>query len=171
MEDELNSGAALPQDKAELLARIQQEWSALMQLVQKLTPQQLVKPGSGGWSAKDNLAHLTAWEQFMLRHYLGNEPPHEVLQVEAATFARLDEDGQNDLLYQRHKARPLEAVLDELEESHQQVLSTLEQLTFADLLKPRFEAEETGPVLARVVGNTYEHYREHRQAIAAMIGD
>jgi len=47
----------LPRDKAELTNRIQREWSALLRAVENLSDEQMTRPGPGGWSAKDNLAH------------------------------------------------------------------------------------------------------------------
>jgi len=47
----------LPRDKAELMNRIQREWSALLRTIENLSDEQMTRPGPGGWSAKDNLAH------------------------------------------------------------------------------------------------------------------
>ncbi len=50
----------LPKSKAEVMARIDREWSALMDVVEQLSPEQMVTPDEGGWTPKDNLAHLTS---------------------------------------------------------------------------------------------------------------
>ena len=155
-----------PTDKADLLARIYDEWQALMQAVEKLTPEQMSVPRSGGWSVKDNLAHLADWEQFLLSHHLGGRPAYEVMQIDAATYKSLDEDGINAVLYERNKERSVEEVLARSRQIHDQVETTLKEMSFADLLRQRFDDDpEKRPVLAWVIGNTYEHYREHRQNI------
>lgn len=155
-----------PADKQDLLERIQQEWSRLLETVEQLNPEQVTRPGAGGWSVKDNLAHLAAWEQVMLRSYLGDEPANELFEMDAAEFARLDEDGENAVLFERDKDIPPEEVLRGLKQSHAEVIGTLEKTPFDDLLQVRYPDDpEQRPMLDWVIGNTYEHYREHRRYI------
>ena len=162
---------ARPKDRAELLDRIEREWSALLQTVGKLSPEQMTTPDAGEWSPKDNLAHLTAWEQFMLHHYLEGQPPHQVMQIDQAAFERLDEDALNAVLFERNRHRTVEDVLGDLQRSHAQVLAALEHMTFADLKRQRFLDDPQGrPLLDWVIGNTNEHYREHRRVIEAALG-
>ena len=156
----------MPKDKADLLARIHKEWTALRDLIDSLTPKQMSEAVPGSWSVKDHLVHLTAWEQFLLRYYLGHEPAHIVMGVDAEKFEHLDEDGLNALIYERSQDRTLEDVLDSFTQSHQQVLDVLELVTFADLMKPRYADDpEADPLINWVIGNTYDHYQEHRQTI------
>ena len=163
---------SVPKDKADLLARIQREWSALLQTIDKLSPAQMSTPGAGGWSVKDNLAHLTAWEQFLLHYHLHGQPAHEVMDLDAASFERLDEDGLNAVLYERHKDRSVEAALTDLRHTHDEVVLTLEQMKFADLLQPRYaDDRQRRAVLGWVIDNTYKHYQEHRQTIQTMFED
>ena len=163
---------SIPKDKTDLIERIDREWSALLDTVDKLSDEQMTKPDAGGWSPKDNLAHLTAWEQIMLRYHLQGEPPHQVLQVDEATFERLDTDGLNAVLFERNRDRSVQDVLGDLHRSHAQVLATLEQVTLADLMRPRFSDDpQRRPVMDWVIGNTYEHYQEHRRVIQAIVGE
>lgn len=156
----------MPKDKAELLARIDREWTALRELIDSLSPKQMSEAIPGSWSVKDHLVHLSTWEQFLLRYHLGQEPPHIVMGIEAETFESLDEDGLNALIYERSQDRPLEDVLDSFTQSHSQVLDALEPVTFADLMKPRYADDpDARPLINWVIGNTYDHYREHRQTI------
>ncbi len=53
---------AIPQDKADLLARIHRERSALKQTISRLSEREMITPGPEGWSAKDHLAHIVAWD-------------------------------------------------------------------------------------------------------------
>jgi len=163
--------SSVPQNKTELMERIQREWAALEQAISQLSDKQMSLPGTGGWSVKDNLAHVTAWEQFMLLSYLQGRPDYEVMPVDEATLRALDINGLNEVLYQRNKDRPTSAVLVGLRRSHKQVLAALEQMPFANLLKPLYADDpEARLVIGEVIGNTYEHYREHRAAIQAIIG-
>ena len=170
-EDTHEAAPLLPKDKADLLARIQREWSALMRTIEALSPEQMTTPGAGGWSVKDNLAHLAAWEQFMLRHHLQGEPPHQVMQIDEAAFGGQDENGLNAVLYERNKNRSAADILDGLKRSHAQIQAALERMPFTDLMKPRYADDpKQRPVIAWVIGNTYDHYREHRRAIEAIVG-
>ena len=159
----------IPQDKAELIARISDEWKALLQTIEKITPNQMTIPDVGGWSPKDNLAHLAAWERFMLRRYLQGQLPHQAMQIDEATLEHLDEDGINQILFERNSLRRLDDVVQELQQTHVELLDTLEQMTFADLMQPNAEDTQRRPVIIWVMGNTYQHYQEHRQSIQAFI--
>ena len=64
----------LPKSKAELMSLIGREWSALMDVVVQLSPAQMLTPDEGGWSPKDNLAHLTEWMNILVGYYLDHRP-------------------------------------------------------------------------------------------------
>ncbi len=51
----------MPGDKAELMSAMKREWKLLIDVAEKLSDEQMTKPDSGGWSPKDNLAHLAEW--------------------------------------------------------------------------------------------------------------
>lgn len=160
METENNPG--LPQSKADLLNRVEQAWKALQTTLQGLTEAQMTRPDPGGWSIKDNLAHLIAWEEFMRLNHLQGQPPHVVLQIDETQFKQLDENGLNAVLYQRSKDQSVADVLAGLQRSHAQVVADLEQWSYEDLMEPHYADDpEANPLMNWVVGNTYEHYQEH----------
>lgn len=141
-----------------------------MQMSAELSDEQMSVPDAGGWSIKDNLAHLTAWEQFMLRHYIQKHPAHEAMQVDAATMEQADEDGLNAIIFERNRKRPVADVLADLRRSHQQVVATLEQMSFDEMMQPlRADDPEKRPLIGWIIGNTYDHYREHGRAIQALL--
>jgi uncharacterized protein (TIGR03083 family) len=156
----------LPPDKAELMRRIHHEWAALERVIESLNDEQMTVPDAGGWSIKDNLAHLTVWETFMRLHYLQNLPAHEVLDIDEEVFKRGDEDEMNDIFLQRSKDRSVSDVLSELRQTHEQVLADLAQVPFTDLMKQYYPDDpEARPLLCWVIYNTYDHYQEHRLTI------
>ena len=169
-ENNVPADSSLPGDKTALFDRIEREWSALQTAIAQLSPQQMSVLDEGGWSIKDNLAHLTAWEQFMQLYHLQNQPPHEVLQIDKTTFETLDEAGINEILRSRNEARSVAEVLTDAERVHAQVLADLAQISFEELMQPRYADDpEAGPRINWVIGNTYEHYQEHRAAIQKLI--
>jgi hypothetical protein len=159
-----------PNNTVKLLQVIQAEWSALKKVVKTLSLEQMVKPDAGGWSPKDNLSHISHWERFMLLHYLGNVSEADAKGIDAETLKGLDEDGENDILFKRNRNRSVEDVLKELDEVHEQVISTLKTTPFSRLLEPvpSRDAQQYS-VLVFVIGNTSAHYAEHRATIEKVL--
>ena len=165
-----NDSSSLPKDKADLVGRIQNEWEALDRLVSQLSEEQLNIRDSGGWSIKDNLAHLASWEQFMLLCYLQKRPANESMQIDEKTYAGLDETGINDIIFRRNKDRSTADVLKWFHDSHRQVLAYLEKTSFQELMKPLEMDDPKGrPTILWVIGNTYNHYSEHKATIQKLI--
>jgi hypothetical protein len=160
----------LPQNTSDLLSQIEPEWSELLKVVDRLTPTQMITPDSGGWSPKDNLAHLAAWMNFMRECYLDKKPAHEAMGIEAATYGKLDETGINAVLFERNRGRTVSDVLEGLKLSYKEVVETLKKMPFTDLMKPlRDNDPEKQPVIQWVLGNTSEHFVEHRATIEKVI--
>src|SRR4051812_32121606 len=98
-----------PTSKAELLAHIQTSYEEFEALIAGLSEEQMTTPSvNGTWSAKDNLSHLTAWQDYQSSRQegilSGNETPDP---VPGAT----NEDEQNEFYYQKFKDQPLPEVL------------------------------------------------------------
>ncbi len=155
-----------PQNTAELLSTIEQEWNELMRVVDRLTPQQMTTPDAGGWSPKDNLAHLAAWMRYMKDAYLYKMPAHEAMGIEAEKLRGLDENGINAVLFERNRNRSATDVVDGLKSTYADVLQTLKVFPFPDLMKPlRPSGPDKRLVIDSVLDNTSKHFREHRLTI------
>jgi hypothetical protein len=62
----------VPGSKADLMSAIRREWKSLMDVVAKLDVQQkMTTPDEGGWSPKDNLAHLAEWMNLLMGYHIG----------------------------------------------------------------------------------------------------
>ncbi len=125
-----------PQSTGELLGAIEQEWNELMRVVDRLTPKQMTSPDAGGWSPKDNLAHLAAWMRYMKDAYLYKRPAHEAMDIEEGKLRGLDENGINAVLFERNRNRTASDVLEGLKSAYAEVVQTLKGYPFADLMKP-----------------------------------
>jgi hypothetical protein len=153
----------LPKNLDELLTMIEREWDALMQTVNRLTPDQMMTPDSGGWSPKDNLAHLSTWMNFMLKSQLGDMPAYLVLGIDEQKLKELDEDGENAIIFERNRKRATDDVLNELKGTYGETIQTLKAIDFQNLMKPvRRNTPQPPLVIALVLGNTSEHFAEHR---------
>ena len=156
----------LPKNKAELISQIEREWSALMDVVKQLSPEQMITPDEGGWSPKDNLAHLTEWMNILLGYYFDHRPSHEVVGVDPEVTADWDFQVMNEVMFERDRNQPVAKVLDELKSTYNRVCDRLVGTTFEDLTKPIFQDDPTKrPLLIGVIGNTSEHFAEHRETI------
>ena len=159
-----------PKSKTELLSLIEREWSALMDVVKQLSFEQMLTPDAGGWSPKDNLAHLTAWMNNMLGYHIDRRPAHEVAGVTPEVAADWDFNVMNAIYFERFRHQPIEQVLDELEQTYAKAHARLESIPFEDLMKPRHDDDpEKRPLLLWVLGDTSEHFEEHRETIEKML--
>ncbi|HMA08630.1 MAG TPA: ClbS/DfsB family four-helix bundle protein [Ramlibacter sp.] len=157
---------ARPTNTAQLLALIDAEWQPLLQLAARLTPDQMTRPDAGGWSPKDNLAHLAAWMRYMMRAYVHKMPGHEAMGIEAGKWKQLDENGINAVLFERNRDLTPAQVLEMLRSTYADVTADLRTVPFDDLLRPLREGPNgTLSVLDLVIGNTVEHFLEHRRNI------
>lgn len=158
----------------ELRERIAAGWEPLNALVRGLPDDSLLRADETGWSVRDYLAHLTAWERSLLGLLQGRS------RLEAMGLAtgsqRWDTDDINArVLELGRRQQPTEVVLA-FTETHRLLMSTLAQLTREDLLRP-YSSYRPGafpgtgePVIGWVLGNTMGHYAEHLPAIARLAG-
>lgn len=164
------SRTILPHNESELLADIDREWSSLMHVVDQLTPEQMTRPDAGGWSPKDNLAHLTEWMKILLGYHMDKRPSSEVVGVAPEVTRDWDMDVINKVLFERNRLRTSGNVLDELKHVHAEVTARLKAAPFDELLKPRYADDpEKQPLLNWVLGNTAAHFAEHRVNIEKLL--
>ncbi|MFT3890362.1 MAG: ClbS/DfsB family four-helix bundle protein [Anaerolineales bacterium] len=160
----------VPGDKKELLSAIEREWKLLMDVIAKLNATQMIAPDAGGWSPKDNLAHLSEWMNSLMGFHIDRRPAHEVMRLPEEATQGWDMEVINPLLFERNKNRSTEEVLDELKRTYLKLYNKLEAMSFEDLLKPRHTDDpEKRPLLLWVLGDTTEHFSEHRQTIEKML--
>jgi hypothetical protein len=152
------------ESKEELLRRIREARAALEETLLPLDEAQMVAPLlDDGSSAKDTMAHISEWEQLMVRwieESLRGETPQR--PVEADDWV----DELNAQLYAENKDKPLDAVQRIFSASYEQVLPAVEALSTEELFDPdHFAWREGHPLWHLVGGNTFWHYDEHREAI------
>ena len=161
--------------KAVLVERIDESWGAIWGVIGAADEDALTRPGEGGWSVKDHLAHLAAWERSLVA----------LLSGEDRTIAAIGGGGDklgsaideiNDAIYRRWQSRPLGDVLADLRLGHERLLAVVDPLTDDDLLRsyasyqPNDPAAPADPVVGWVVGNTVGHFDEHLATIRGLLG-
>jgi hypothetical protein len=156
----------VPGSKADLISAIKREWKLLMDVVSKLDEQKMTAPDEGGWSPKDNLAHLAEWMDALMGHHMDKRPSHEVFGVSEEVTRGWDMEVINPVLFARNKDRSMEDVLSHVQQVYEKLLAKLDAMSFDDLLKPRHgDDPEKRPLLMWVLGDTTEHFAEHREMI------
>jgi len=156
--------------KQDMLDLIHNEWQALKAVLDQVGPERMVRPGvESSWSVKDILAHISAWEKLMiqwLEETLRGETPQRPSPGESWD----DLDIFNEQLYQNNKDKKRDDVLQEFAEVHQKAVKIVEAMKESDLFDPdRFAWREGDPIWHLVAGNTWMHYKEHREVISSWI--
>jgi hypothetical protein len=147
--------------KSELLANIRRERAMLDALVSSLSEAEMIAPElDAGWSVKDALAHISAWERLCLRWIREG-------RREEGPFTQASIDAFNDGIYEGHRVHTLGDVLAESRESYAALVAMVEALT-DDLDAP--PAWAPGRPLGEIISsNADEHYREHIGQIEAWL--
>jgi hypothetical protein len=162
--------------KQELLAAIDRNWAQLTAALDRLAPADFTAHQDGhGWTVKDHIVHLAAWERSAI-YLLRGQPRHTGLGVAEAIYLSRDEDVINAAVAEANKHISAEAALAELRAVHTELLSVLAPLDDADLRRRYrdYLPDEPGegdspPVLNVVYGNSAHHYAEHLPWIEALL--
>ena len=140
-----------------LLADTQKGYSDFEQLLSQLTTEQILAPsGNDGWSVKDTIAHLVAWQQRTINVLQAVRDKRELPDP----TPNMNEDEINALFYQQYNSLPLAKALADLHAVQQQTISTLQSMSEEDLNKPIAWLNNRA-VVGWVIGNNFDHYREH----------
>ncbi len=164
-----------PTTKAELLHNLEQEWADFHAYIRSLTPEQLTQPrDAAGWSAKDHLIHLALWQDGVsaLLERKG-ETRAAAMGLDAAEWGR-EMDEVNAIMQRMHRDLPLDDALARLQGAHERMHRIITALPEAALFLPYTDYDPSmprdNPILDWIVGDSYEHYAEHRPWIAAIVG-
>ena len=161
----------IPGSKAELMSAIKREWKLLMEVVAQLEAANKISvQDEGGWSPKDNLAHLAEWMNALMGYHMDKRPAEEVMGLTKEQAEGWDMEIINPVLFERNKNRSSADVMDHLKQTYEKLLAKLDAMSFEDLLKPRHADDpEKRPLLLWVLGDTTEHFFEHRETIEKML--
>src|SRR5690349_18830644 len=156
----------VPKSKAELMSEIEKEWKLLLGVAEGLTDAQMTAPDEGGWSPKDNLAHLSEWMRALNGYHLDRRPSHEAMNLPEDVTKDWDMEVINPVLFKRNKDRSRTEVMDDLKATYQATYDKLNAMSWDQLMAPRHaEDPEKRPVLLWILGDTTSHFHEHRETI------
>jgi hypothetical protein len=141
--------------KDELLAAIKRDRATLESLMARVGDGRMLEPAlEGGWSVKDALAHITAWEQRCMgwiRENGADKPP---------SFTEEGINAYNAEVYEANKDRALQEIVAESKRSFGEMVEAVAGL--ADDVVTAPPAWAPAIPLDRIIdANSAEHYREH----------
>ena len=117
-----------------------------------------------GWSVKDLLSHINAWEAELVK-LLWSLRQGKRTNTEQISDSSIDE--RNEAWRQLYQDRPILAVLGDYEAVRKQTIRRLQEFTDQELSDPKtFTSLKGVPLWKWVAEDSFEHEAEHRQQIA-----
>jgi hypothetical protein len=147
-------------NKQHILKQLEIERSVFEALIAQIHPAHLETIlVQNNWTTKDILAHITAWEQELLRWLAmadRGDPPDIPAPGTWANYI----DQFNARNYQENRKRPLKEVREDFARVHLQLRNALESLP-EDPHDPSWSVWYGGVPPWRLIATFYEHYQEH----------
>src|SRR6266699_4214024 len=142
-------------DKQQLLKQLEKAWRTIEESYAGLSDSQLTEPGvMDNWSVKDILAHVTTWEEEVLKYLplilTGGKPPRYIQSGGIDAF--------NAQMAEQKRGLALSEVLRQLDETHRRLLDYIRSVPAEPFTREtRFRH--------RLRLDTYSHYPQHAKAI------
>ena len=154
--------AELP--RADLMARFRADMARLLAAVSRIPEERRGQVIRDGWTAKEVLAHIAAWDREVARGL------DELLAGRRPAFVSYREDEFNAQTAQASRGKSLTDVLAEVQDAHEQLISRVERLTDDQWRQPSpYQWSDQAPMtIASLFGYTYKgetHYAGHAAEI------
>ncbi|MEZ4519502.1 MAG: ClbS/DfsB family four-helix bundle protein [Chloroflexota bacterium] len=154
--------------KAELLAEIDTAWAALNEALDNLPPERMTSPTDEvGWSVKDHVSHLAAWDTWAV-YLLQGKPGWEGLGIDEAVYKQGNDDATNAAIYPLHAGKSPAKTRADLLAAHDELMALIAPMDDAVMagpyraLRPGEPADRVLPSTGNILyGTTAEHYTEH----------
>lgn len=144
-------------DKALLLDLIALEYAFYQRTLALVPETRIDEVWYGIWSIKDIVAHLAAWER-LLMEWIDKAQRGESFTIPS----EVDIDSINAEFYAQDKDRPYDAICQQAQATHQQLIEVLTALPEEFAFTPGRVPPMGKAALWRLIApNTYEHYEEH----------
>ena len=169
-----------PESKTELLERMRarrEEWDAL---IAQIPDSARTEPAlAGGWSVKDLIAHVAAYENWTAAQIRaaneGRAPTdRELYGVEEMPDdpEGWDLDRQNAAIYARYKETPLADVMTFSSQAFADLVAAVEAVSDEDITRTGAQTWTDNSTLLEVIpGQCYAHYGQHADDLKSISGD
>ncbi|TAK63259.1 MAG: ClbS/DfsB family four-helix bundle protein [Dehalococcoidia bacterium] len=111
----------MPEDRDGLLQHFRDMRAELLAAIEGLSDDQVSDPSLDGWSVKDHLLHLAAWDELRAAEVARISAGH----ASAWRLSGEQEDAYNALIYARRRDLSARQARWELEASHRQLLDAI----------------------------------------------
>lgn len=160
-------------NKTQLMTSLQQEFDRWEDLLARLAVGQITAaPDDGGFSIKDTMAHLHAWQQISnarleaaLHH---REPDYPAWLGGLYPDAEEHLETINSGVYQTYRDQSWVDVHRVWHDGFRRLLALAEAIPEEDLMEPGKYAWLAGDPLSAVLLGTLEHHEEHWDALLAL---
>jgi hypothetical protein len=158
-------------NRDELPDSIRRDRATLDALIGSLSEAQLAaRESNAGWSAKDYLSHVAAWERMIVAHVRDGSDA-QIAGMDPAAYATATLDELNDRLYRRSCDWGVAETLGEFAEAHRAIVSFIAEMPEERLATSYWDDDPSArTVLDKIAGDTYLHYREHAGWISELVG-
>ena len=142
--------------KQQVIENLEQRWSAFRKSFEGLSREKMTCPApNDGWSVKDILVHVRAWEEECLKYL--------PLIIEGKRLPRYKDmyggiNAFNAMTHKTNKDLPLDAVLKNLDDTHERLLN------FLNAVPEEYFSSQTR-FRRRLAADTCNHYPEHTETI------
>lgn len=166
-----SSGETLTRES--VLRDLDTTWNDLLTYLASLSHDQLTRPtDAAGWTAKDHVAHIAAWEQAALA-FLERRSRREAMDIPVDVWEGDDDDSRNAILQQRYRDLSAEQIMEMLRQNHERVAVKLASMTDEDLQRPASyystDTTDQRSMLIWLPWETYKHYRDHMTWIQEIV--
>jgi hypothetical protein len=152
-------------NKSELLEALEDGRQELVEMLQDLPDEDMVKPGvCGEWSIKDILAHLAQWEgQTVTLLFQARQSERTPT---TAHFGKETVDEVNQRWYEANRDRPLERVWEDWIGVRKQMIRRVSEFSEKELTDPqRYPWSNGRPLWQIIADSTFDHEDEHADGI------
>lgn len=155
-----------------MLMALREQFGRWEELLARLTPEQITAPQFDlGWSIKDVMAHLWAWQQISIARVeaaaLDRVPIYPQWLVESQKDWEEDASQTNDRIYEIAHEKSWTEVCQDWREGFLRFLKIVEGIPERELLDWDKYPWLKGFSLAAVLLGSYEHHQEHLEKLLA----
>lgn len=175
MSDESDEEFIVP-GKVELRAAMDEALAEFLAFLDGFSHEEMVTPtDAAGWTVRDRMTHCAAWAEGIAA-LLHREARWAAMGLDIDGYDDLDLDACNEQIAVDNRHLSPTQARAWLVDAHGRVAAAVDAMPEEELAAPygRFVAPfpqdaEGVPVVAYIIGNTVEHYDEHRPWIAAIV--
>ena len=130
-------GRQEPDNQAQLLEVIAASWNPCVTLIDALIDHQWTGATDGhGWTIKDHVAHVTAWENVVIEVFRTGSPPYATLRMPEADWLATGIEGADALIHIQKTGQSLRRVKVNRDVTHARVVTIISELTEDELRRP-----------------------------------